>query len=481
MKLLLTASFALILAVTLLAQAKGDSIFQHTFKKLHSEPPVPVNQQRVDQVETLWIEQKLDHFNDEDTRTWQMRYMLNEALYESGGPLFIFLGGEWEISTGRITSGHMYDMAKEHKGLLAYTEHRFYGESKPLDDLSVESLEYLSVKQALADLAHFIRTQKANYAGLADSKVIIVGGSYSASMVVWFKRTYPDLVAGGWSSSAPLYAKVNFVEYKEITGQSIAQVGGSACYNRIEKGISELEQLLADKRGAEVKALLKLCEPFDVNSDLDVWTLFSEISDIFAGVVQTHNAGQIEGVCDKILSEPDDLIGVTSYLLGVFEQGGGKCNDLSYKAILSELLETKYTGNIMRQWIYQTCNEYGWYQTSGSSNQPFGTKFPLTLYTTMCADIYGEKFSNEFITNQVWDTNEYFGRLEPGVYDIHITHGQLDPWRAMGIQDESLELVATVIPDYAHCKDFGSISDSDSEEMRDSKLAVAELVRKWVQ
>jgi len=157
------------------------------------------------------------------------RYMLNDVFFKSGGPLFIFLGGEWEISAGRITGGHMYDMAREHNGLLAYTEHRYYGESKPLpwvlikknvslnnsyvffSDLSNENIQYLHVKQALADLAHFINTQKAEYEGLKDSKVIIVGGSYSATMVTWFKKVYPDLVAGGWASSAPLIAKVNFV------------------------------------------------------------------------------------------------------------------------------------------------------------------------------------------------------------------------------------------------------------------------------
>lgn len=83
----------------------------------------------------------------------------------------------------------------------------FYNSS----DLSNENIKYLHVRQALADLAHFITTQKENYDGLSDSKVIIVGGSYSATMVTWFKKVYPDLVAGGWASSAPLFAKLNFV------------------------------------------------------------------------------------------------------------------------------------------------------------------------------------------------------------------------------------------------------------------------------
>lgn len=97
----------------------------------------------------------------------------------------------------------------------------------------------------------------------------------------------------------------------------------------------------------------------------------------------------------------------------------------------------------MRQWIFQTCNEFGWYQTSGSRDQPFGTKFPVTLYTTMCGDIYGSQYSNEFITNQVSATNGYFGGMSPGVENVYLTHGQLDPWRAMGIQDADQ---ATVIP-----------------------------------
>lgn len=97
----------------------------------------------------------------------------------------------------------------------------------------------------------------------------------------------------------------------------------------------------------------------------------------------------------------------------------------------------------MRQWIYQTCNEYGWYQTSGSANQPFGTKFPVALYTTMCYDAYGDQFTNEFINQQIDQTNAVFGGLKPEVENVYITHGQLDPWRAMGIQSPE---EATIIP-----------------------------------
>lgn len=59
--------------------------------------------------------------------------MVNEDYFEEGGPIFIYIGGEWSIAASTIQSGIFVDIAKEHKGILFYTEHRFYGKSKPTE------------------------------------------------------------------------------------------------------------------------------------------------------------------------------------------------------------------------------------------------------------------------------------------------------------------------------------------------------------
>lgn len=42
------------------------------------------------------------------------------------------IGGEWQIGPGHISPGQLvYDMAKESNGLLIYTEHRYYGKTRP--------------------------------------------------------------------------------------------------------------------------------------------------------------------------------------------------------------------------------------------------------------------------------------------------------------------------------------------------------------
>ena len=59
---------------------------------VNREPPVDktakINPLEI--VETKWIEQRLDHFNPQDRRTWQMRYMENNYYYHEGRPIFIF-------------------------------------------------------------------------------------------------------------------------------------------------------------------------------------------------------------------------------------------------------------------------------------------------------------------------------------------------------------------------------------------------------
>lgn len=150
----------------------------------------------------------------------------------------------------------------------------------------MENLKYLHVKQALADVAHFIQYKRETVPALANSKVIMSGGSYSATMVVWFKKLYPELLNGGWASSAPILAKVNFLEYKEVVGKALRELGSQQCYDRVQNGIAELEQMIENKRSAEVKAMLKLCNSFDHNNDLDLWSLFGSISNIFSSIVQ---------------------------------------------------------------------------------------------------------------------------------------------------------------------------------------------------
>lgn len=128
---------------------------------------------------------------------------------------------------------------------------------------------------------------KRNEARYTDSKVILVGGGYAASMVTWFRKQYPHLSVGSWASSAPIVAKVDFKEHKEIVGASIRSIGGAACYDRINNGIAAAEALIAENRTDRFNELFQVCDGFGEHP-LDIPLIFSTISNIFAGYVEFH-------------------------------------------------------------------------------------------------------------------------------------------------------------------------------------------------
>lgn len=141
------------------------------------------------------------------------------------------------------------------------------------------------------------------------------------------------------------------------------------------------------------------------------------------------------------------------------------------------LTDCNLSFTLARPWFYQTCNEYGWYQSSRSSNQPFGSKFPATLYIELCKDVFSSKYGSSQIEANVAQTNVDFGGMEPNVENVYMTHGELDPWNPIG---HGVDEGATVITNASHCNDFSSIDSSFSLEMRNSKLRLAELVREWL-
>ena len=86
----------------------------------------------------------------------------------------------------------------------------------------------------------------------------------------------------------------------------------------------------------------------------------------------------------------------------LLEESGAPCLDVSYAVMVEQLQNTTWVSNVVggRMWVYQvvpypapccadvcqTCVEFGYFQTSDSSQQPFGDLFPLALSTQVgCA------------------------------------------------------------------------------------------------
>ncbi|KAJ6639188.1 putative serine protease K12H4.7 [Pseudolycoriella hygida] len=491
----------------------------HFKNLLYREPPVPEPKTpRLPELE--YVEQRLDNFNSNNEATFQMvfeeytevivvciprieshtvlcyansdyLYYRNDEFFVRGGPIFIYVGGEWTISPGSLRGGHMFDMARELGAQMFYTEHRYYGQSLPTPDASLENLQFLNIEQALADLAHFIVYIRGRHPEYADSQVVLVGGSYSATMVAWFRQKYPHLAVGAWASSAPVLAKVDFIEYKEVVGASIRSVGGEECYRRLEGAFSQAELLIENQNFVEFSNRFRTCDVL-TNDVYDIWSMFGLFSDILAGIVQYHRTGDIEGVCEELLdpnfpTETDLDAFVRWYTRQIFgnNPADDECIDATFMSDIEFYRNTSWdhyaTRSAARQWFYQTCAEYGWYQTSGSRFQPFGSSFPVELYIRWCNYVYSAIFNQHTMQVNVERKNVKYGGMNPAVKNVYFTHGSIDPWRTMGIQtDLNDQSPADVVPGASHCADLSSNSPNDSPRMREVRDRIFNLVRQWI-
>ena len=93
-------------------------------------------------------------------------------------------------------------------------EHRFYGQSRPTEDLSRENMKYLSSRQALEDAGRFISDMNRRH---NLTTWITFGGSYPGSLSAWMRLRFPHLVTGSVSSSGPLFAKLDYWEYLQVS------------------------------------------------------------------------------------------------------------------------------------------------------------------------------------------------------------------------------------------------------------------------
>ncbi|XP_067364195.1 thymus-specific serine protease isoform X2 [Channa argus] len=341
--------------------------------------------------EEQWFSQKLDHFNGADSRVWKQRYFINEAFYKPGGPVFLMIGGEGPANQAWMEYGAWLTYAKKLGALCLMLEHRFYGKSHPTVDLSTDNLRFLSSRQALADLAHF-RTVTAKNLGLTNRKWVAFGGSYPGSLAAWFRLKYPHLVYASVATSAPVYATVNFPEYLEVVWRSLASMNAE-CPLLVKKASDTLAERLKDPKTYDnITKDFNLCSKLQIQTETDSAYFLETLAGNFMDVVQYNEDNRgfegaigsnitIKVLCgvmsDTSLGDPYDRYAAVARLM--METFSMKCLDASFKAYLRDMTNTSWDGPAAgggRQWVYQTCTEFGFYQSTDSPNQPF-TGFPL--------------------------------------------------------------------------------------------------------
>ncbi|KYN21502.1 PREDICTED: putative serine protease K12H4.7 [Trachymyrmex cornetzi] len=456
---------------------------------LSSETPLPKEQ---------WFTQYLDHFNPTDVNVWEQRYFVNIDFYKPNGPIFLMIGAEGAANATWMVEGEWIENAKEFGAMCFYLEHRYYGKSHPTVDLSVKNLMYLSSEQALADLAYFIASVNVAYKFPKDTKWIVFGGSYGGSLAAWMRAKYPHLVHGAMSASGPLLAQIDFSEYYKVVTSALKEYSDQ-CVSVIQEANSQLNIMLHHTVGQQqIQKKFKLCDPIDPGHTklVDISNLYEALASNFAGVVQYNKDNRqssqivnitIETVCDILVDEKigksiDRLAYVNNMILNATKE---KCLDYRYDTMIHELRNITWASEQAeggRQWMYQTCSEFGFFQTSSGQIDVFGNKFPVEFFAQQCVDIFGPKYGMNLLESAVTRTNILYGALNLQVTNVVFVHGSVDPWHVLGIvQSSNPQAPVIYINGTAHCANMYPPSERDMPQLKQARKLIRGLIKQWLQ
>ncbi|KAL4647410.1 thymus-specific serine protease [Arapaima gigas] len=447
-------------------------------------------QQSIPMVKEEYIPQPLNHFDSQCTETIPQRFFVNEAFWKGHhGPVFVYIGGESAISESSVLLGHHVQMAEDHGALLVALEHRFYGKSISPDGLQTEKLRFLSSQQALADLVAFHQYISERYSLSHNNTWISFGGSYPGALSAWFHDKFPHLIYGAVASSAPVKAKLDFSAYNKVVGESLINeaVGGSdKCVNAVREAFAAVEAALLGGNETQVAKDFECCEPLETPADQI--ELVQSLADIIMGTVQYNEEWDfmtIAELCKVITNQSEAIEQETEAYNRLVELAAEKeqCLQASHKQIVLELQNTTiHTAGVgERQWYYQTCSEFGFYQTCEDAKCPFSRMLTLQSQTEICSLVFGIPQSS--LPSHIAFTNRYYGANHPHTCRVLYVNGDIDPWHELSVLpngDKGDNNRSILIKSTAHCADMNTSKDGDPPSLKEARQEIERHVALWL-
>uniref|UniRef100_A0A0N5BHV7 Serine protease K12H4.7 n=1 Tax=Strongyloides papillosus TaxID=174720 RepID=A0A0N5BHV7_STREA len=454
------------------------------------------NNGKIKSVEGLF-NQKVNHFDSNDKSTFKQRYWSNDKWYQNNGIIFLMIGDSTSDSQGWIQNENLewMKMAEEHSAMTFLLEHRYYGASHPVPDLETDNLVYLSSRQAIEDVGYFIKSMNEanNYSN--DTKWIVFGGSYSGALAAWARQVHPELIFGAIGSSGPIQAVVSFYQYLDVVRNSLATYSED-CANDLGKGLSEVRELLKTSSGqGEVGNIFNLCDKWSTLSDDDKGYFWQSVFSNYMEVVQ-YNLNNFESFRDTLTIKNlcayhlDNSTTSLQHLENVYKwfegQFGDFCTETSYEMYIDFLKETNFGEDYSddRAWIWQTCTEFGFFQTTDNdASQFWGNVLESDWYVKQCTDIFGDKYTNSTVFLGVAGTNAFYGGIKnfKGTRVI-LPSGSTDPWNAVGVINRTnSQNYPILINGTAHCADMYPEADDDLPSLVEGRGKIRALLKSWLQ
>ncbi|CEF63914.1 Lysosomal Pro-X carboxypeptidase [Strongyloides ratti] len=456
--------------------------------------------------EEFFEKMPIDHFNYNDDRTFNLRYLINVMYYKPGGPIFFYTGNEGSIEVFAKNTGFMWDIAPDYHAAIVFAEHRFYGKSLPFGNESfsdIKNLGYLSSSQALGDFAVLIKfLKKDRLPNAIKSPVIAFGGSYGGMLASALRLKYPHLCEGAIASSAPIYwfqGKLNKDNtYDNIVTRTFKLSGCNV--DTISKSIDAVKNIVTKKDGLDwINKLFKLEKKSLLTKAEDGEWLIDNFRDTLGTIAMVDYpyesnflsplpASPVKEACKHFQGSDkyDDKTLVTSIykVLNLFNNYTGNTPNL---CVNPDTCSGPFSGlGDILGWTWQACTEMimpmcdnGLPDDMFPKNCPFNLNNYLEKFCKKTFEKIGYKTSlanpDSYMTN--------YGDSYETVGNIVFTNGYLDPWSGGGWMlkpGTKGSVVSIIISSGAHHYDLRERNKLDTPEVKEARRLEVKHISHWI-
>ncbi|KAL2265025.1 hypothetical protein VTJ83DRAFT_7535 [Remersonia thermophila] len=484
------------------------------------------------------FDQLIDHSNP-SLGTFKQRFWYSHEHWRGpGSPIYLATPGEqsaegfnrtW-LSSLRLPGW----MANQTGGAVVMLEHRYWGESSPYADLTVENLQHLTLENSMLDFTYFAKKWVPPFDPSGNSSAdrapwVFAGGSYVGALAGWIATLHPGTFWAYYGSSGVVEAIGDFWQYfvpvQEATPRN--------CSADVDAVINHVDRILTrgtprQKRELKEKFLLQDLEDEDFAAALEwgpwQWqsTQFYSAKNISYGYTPYYRfCDYVENVWPNSTNKVPGPRGVglakalegyakwmrDELIPGFCESSGypewqGTHNTLCFQNLNASNVAYKdlSPGNwINRQWMWMLCNEpFEWWQDGAPATH-------ATLVSRLVNPSYWRKQCSVFFPVDKNTSNATYGLLEGkrardvnrwtggwGVTNttrVAHTNGQLDPWRDATLSSvfrpggpvkSTKKLPVRVVKGGVHCSDLYSPNWEANEGVRRIAAEAVKEMKGWV-
>ena len=401
-------------------------------------------------------------------------------------------------------------------------------------------------------------------------RVVAFGGSYPGMLAGWLRVKYPHLFVAAVASSAPVRASLAMPGYDFVVGEALAEtdVGGSeTCLWRVALAFGEVSRLMRSYDGRRtLEEMFDVCGSADrrtktnetktktkTNDDDESQSQKSSSSEypleppenraeFFAALTEVFPAQSNDPACDRSANAACDIGGACAIMTnfssgekGTKDQspsdrsakdqslrnlaataraafGADRCVDCDHAGNVRFLNVTSLPADVRRDydgdraWFWQTCVEFGFYQTCSDARCPFYSAevsengFPddvsslsLAFFAKPCASVFGLDLER-VVFPAANRSNLKTGGVFPGGSRIMYPSGSVDPWRANSFTPElagsvphrseravKKTLPALMVAGASHHAWTHPPRKTDQESVVKAREAIAAQVEKWLE